>query len=235
LNTREIILLLLVVALLLRELSRLQQKKWFVQWLASILPKPKALQTPKIRQIKPKSEKDWPDCQKERAGQANVTEEQVCSHPLIPWSEMKKGKEGRKKRSNTEGYACVKPDCYYCGVTDQSLHPLVANGSHGEGEKIDDLTCQDCQAGFSRRRNTVLYRLKTPSEVVEKVMLLEAYGVETSVIEEVYQVRESTIRTWLARGGEHRRKLHDHFFHDLLLDHVQLDELWVQPQLVRDS
>ena len=63
-------------------------------------------------------------------------------------------------------------------------------------------------------------------EVVEKVMLLEADGVETAVLEEVYRVRESTIRTWLARGGEHGRKLHDRFFRDLLLDHVQLDELW---------
>jgi hypothetical protein len=28
-----------------------------------------------------------------------------------------------------------------------------------------------------------MYRLKTPSEVVEKVMLLEAHGVETAVLE----------------------------------------------------
>ena len=83
-----------------------------------------------------------------------------------------------------------------------------------------------CQKGFSRRRNTPLYRLKNPLEVVEKVMLLEANGVEIAVLDEVYRVRESTIRTWLARGGEHGRKLHDRFFRDLLLDHVQLDELW---------
>jgi hypothetical protein len=42
-----------VIAFLLRELSQLRQKKWFVQWLSSILPKPKALQAPKIRQMKP--------------------------------------------------------------------------------------------------------------------------------------------------------------------------------------
>ncbi|MCG2787630.1 MAG: hypothetical protein L6461_21295 [Anaerolineae bacterium] len=70
---------------------------------------------------------------------------------------------------------------------------LIANGSHGKREKIGGLTCQACQTGFSRRRNTPLYRLKTPSQVVEKVILLEAHGVETSVLEDVYQVRESTI------------------------------------------
>jgi hypothetical protein len=50
----------------------------------------------------------------------------------------------------------------------------VADGSHGKQEKIGDLVCQACQAGFSRRRNTPLYRLKTPSDGVEKVMFLEA-------------------------------------------------------------
>jgi IS1 family transposase len=140
--------------------------------------------------------------------------------------ERDKGKGGRPKCSNTEGHACLEPDCYYYGLTDQTIHALVANGSHGTREKIGDLTCQACQAGFSRRRNPPLYRLKTPSETIEKVMLLEAHGVETSVLEEVYQVRESTIRTWLTRGGEHGRKLHDRFFRNLLLDHVQLDELW---------
>jgi IS1 family transposase len=223
LNTREIILLLLVVALFLWELLQLRRKKWFVQWLSSVLPKPKTLEAPKIRQMKPKSEKDCPLCQKE---QANETEPQACPHTIIPWSEMKKDKGGRPKQSITEGHACLEPECYYYGITDQTIHALVADGSHGKREKIGDLICQACQAGFSRRRNTPLYRLKTPSEVVQKIMLLEAHGVETAVLEGVYQVRESTIRTWLARGGEHGRKLHDHFFRNLLLDHVQLDELW---------
>jgi hypothetical protein len=80
--------------------------------------------------------------------------------------------------------------------------------------------------GRMGREKSPHYRLKTPSEIVKKVILLEAHGVETSVIEEVYQVRESTIRTKLTRGGEHGRKLHEHFFRNLLLEHVQLDELW---------
>jgi len=79
LNSREIILLLSVVALFLREILQLRRKKWFVQWLSSRLPKRKVLATPKIRQIKPKSEKDCPFCQKERA---NQTESQVCLHNL---------------------------------------------------------------------------------------------------------------------------------------------------------
>ncbi len=225
-NTRETILFLLLAALLLRELAQLRRKKWFIQWLSALLPRPKALQTPQIRQMKPKSEKDCPYCQKEQTGDKRNAGGEACFHGIIPWSEMKKGKGGRPKQSRTEGHACLDQDCYYYGITDQTIHALVANGAHGTRERIGDLTCQASQAGFSRRRNAPLYRLKTPSQVVEKVMFLEAHGVETAVLEEVYQVRESTIRIWLACGGEHGRKLHNHLFRNLLLDHVQLDELW---------
>jgi hypothetical protein len=148
LNIREIVLFLLVIAFLLRELSQVRQKKWFIQWLSVLLPKPKALQTPKIRQMKPKSEKDSPYCQKEQAGDKSNAGGEACSHGIIPWSEMKKGKGGRPKQSNTEGHACLEPNCYSSGITDQTIHALVANGSHGRREKIGDLTCQACQAGF---------------------------------------------------------------------------------------
>ncbi len=35
----------------MRELFGLRRKKWFVQWLGSILPKPKALESPKAKRI----------------------------------------------------------------------------------------------------------------------------------------------------------------------------------------
>ncbi len=140
-----------MVAILVRELLQLPRKKWFVQWLGSILPKPKALESPKIRQMKPKSEKDCPYCQAERSGSTHESGAEVCSHAIIPWSEMKKGKGGRPKKVKTEGHACLEPGCYYFGVTAQSTHALVSNGTHGKKEKIGDLTCQACQKGFSRR------------------------------------------------------------------------------------
>jgi hypothetical protein len=39
-------------------------------------------------------------------------------------------------------------------------------------------------------------------------------------------VQESTLRTWLIRSGAQGRKLHEHFFRNLSLGHIQLDELW---------
>ena len=39
-------------------------------------------------------------------------------------------------------------------------------------------------------------------------------------------IQESTLRTWLTRSGAQSRKLHERFFRNLDLGHIQLDELW---------
>ena len=106
------------------------------------------------------------------------------------------------------------------------MHALVWDGSHGKYEEIRDLKCQACGKKFTIRKTTLLYRLKTQSGMVEKIMWLLALGVDASALEEVFGVRENTIRTWLCQGGLQGRKLHERFMVELELIHVQLDELW---------
>jgi transposase-like protein len=77
----------------------------------------------------------------------------------------------------------------------------VGYGTHGTQEVIHDLKCQACGKKFTARRNTILYRLKGHSEMVEKILWLLALGVDASALEEVFGVREMTIRTWLCRSG----------------------------------
>jgi hypothetical protein len=62
--------------------------------------------------------------------------------------------------------------------------------------------------------------------LVEKILWLLALGVDASALEEVFGVREITIRTWLCRSGMQGKKLHERFMLELDLIHVQLDELW---------
>lgn len=102
----------------------------------------------------------------------------------------------------------------------------MANGSHGTQEVIRDLKCQACGKKFTARRGTILYRLKTHSGLVEKIVWLLALGVDASALEEVFGVREITIRTWLCRSGMQGKKLHERFLVELELAHVQIDELW---------
>lgn len=139
---------------------------------------------------------------------------------------MRKGPGGKKKTISTQGYFCSNPHCYYYLLDDEQIHALLGYGSHGKYEIIPDLRCQFCRKKFTVRRHTVLYRLKTLSATVGRVLHLLTVGMDISAVEEVFNIRELTLRTWLARGGAHGQKLHQRFFANLELAHVQLDELW---------
>jgi IS1 family transposase len=52
-----------------------------------------------------------------------------------------------------------------------------------------------------------------------------AKGLDPSAAERVFGYRQVTITTWLTRAGEHAQTLHERFFCDLELPHLQLDEL----------
>jgi len=67
--------------------------------------------------------------------------------------------------------------------------------------------------------------LKSHSDQVEKIMRLLALGIDDpAALEEVFGVREITIRTWLCRSGMQGKKLHERFMAELELVHMQLDE-----------
>ena len=170
--------------------------------------------------MKQKSERDCPFCVREKG-------ERKSPQPGTPepWR-LRKGRGGPKKRQSTGGSFCPNPNCEYYRITDESIHALVGYGSHGKQEHIQDLKCQACGKKFTSRKNTILYRLKTHSGLVEKIMWLLALGVDASALEEVFGVREITIRTWLCRSGLQGKKLHERFMLELELIHVQLDELW---------
>ncbi len=144
--------------------------------------------------------------------------------PVRPWREVK-SRRGAPKRVNTEGFACPNLQCLYAGVTDARVHALVGDGKHGQAERIQTFRCQACRTTFSARRDTPLYRLKTPSQQVAMVLSALAEGLDASAAERVFGYRQATITTWLSRAGEHAQTLHTHSFCNLQLPHLQLDEL----------
>jgi len=170
--------------------------------------------------MKPKSERDCPFCLKEKGRQG-------WPKPEMPmaWS-LREGHGGPIKKTSTQGYFCPNPGCEYYRITDENIHALVGYGRHGRQEPIQDLKCQACRKKFTSRKNTVLYRLKTQSGLVEKIMWLLTLGVDASALEEGVSVSEITIRTWLCRSGMQGKKLHERYMLELDLIHVLLDELW---------
>ena len=191
-------------------------------WHKPLAAKP-AKSKRKLQILKPKTDKDCPHCQAQIAG--GQTPETVCKKHIIPYR-MRKKKPGRPKTVRTQGFFCANPRCYYYLSDDETIHALVGYGSHGTYEAIGDLFCQFCRKKSTVRRNTVLYRLKTLSSTVGNVLLALAVGMDISAVEDLFGVREMTVRTWLARGGAHGQKLHQRFFANLELAHVQFDELW---------
>ena len=211
------LLVILGILILCFELYRILRGNWIRRFLR----KRKGASLPrKPRVMKPKSERDCPFCVKEegqhKSAQAGMPE---------AWR-LRKGRGGPKKRQSTQENFCPNPECEYYMISDERIHALVGYGSHGKQELIRDLKCQACGKKFTSRRNTILYRLKTHSRLVEKIMWLLALGVDASALEEVFGVREITIRTWLCRSGMQGKKVHERFMLELELMHVQLDELW---------
>ena len=161
------LLVILGILILCFELYRLFRGNWLRRFLKK---KNGAAQPRKPLVMKPKSDRDCPFCVKEKSRQGSLK-------PKMPsaWS-LRKGRGGLIKKISTRDLFCPNSDCEYFGITDENIHAMVEYGSHGKQEQIRDLKCQACGKKFTSRKNTILYRLKTHSELVEKTLWLLALG-----------------------------------------------------------
>ena len=173
------------------------------------------------RLLKPRSPHDCPAC---RLSSTLSSVGEPAPLPVRPWCEVK-SRRGAPKRVNTEGFACPNQKCTYSGITDAHIHALVGDGTHGRAEQIQTFRGPACHTTFTARRDTPLYRLKTPSRQVAVVLSALAEGLDPSAAERVFGYRQATITTWLTRAGEHAQTLHERSFCHLRLPHLQLDEL----------
>jgi IS1 family transposase/transposase-like protein len=204
---------------------------WLLCWfpLRPSTSSGKAKRTTVQRLLKPRCPDDCPAC---RLGSRPSSAGGQASAPVRPWREVK-SRRGAPKRVNTEGYACPNRQCRYFGNTDAHFHALVGDGKHGRAEQIQTFRCQACRMTFSARRDTPLYRLKTPSYHVAMVLAALADGLDPSAAERVFGSRQATITRWLTRAGSHAQLLHERSFCHLHLPHVQLDELRTRPRCAR--
>jgi hypothetical protein len=114
---------------------------------------------------------DCQHCVEEKGKKANPAPKKVEVAKSEP-----KGRGGRRKSFSTEGYFCSNKRCEYYGIRDEQIQALVGDGSYGKHEENRDLKCQSCWKKFTIRKHTILYRLKTHSETVEKILWLLAVG-----------------------------------------------------------
>jgi IS1 family transposase/transposase-like protein len=173
------------------------------------------------RHLQPRCPDDCPAC---RLATPASSSAEPAPAPVRSWCEVK-SRRGAPKRINTEGFACPNPRCRYFGKTDARVHALVGDGKHGRAEQIQRLRCQACHTTFSARRDTPMYRLKTPSHQVAMVLSALAEGLDSSAAERVFGYCQATITRWLTRAGKHAELFHERSFSNLDIPHLQLDEL----------
>ena len=146
---------------------------------------------------------------------------------VVAYAERKSSR-GRKKSISTQGYGCPNPECDYHGQSDEKVHALVGDGKRGIDKDIQYFKCQWCQCAFSSRKNTPLHYLKTKEKEVEMVLWFLVEGVDISLMVRYTGRSEATISRWLMRMGQHSQALHNHYFQQLVLRVVQMDELYAK-------
>jgi hypothetical protein len=214
-----VFVLLLVVCILLT-LALLWRLDWFPRRPSSSWGEAKRTRVQRL--LKPRSPDDCPACRlASPASSAGVP----APVPVRPWSEIK-NRRGAPKRIDTEGVACPNRQCSYFGNTDAREHALVGDGTHGKAEPIQTFRCQACRTTFSARRDTPLYRLKTPSPHVAMVRISRWPKGSTHPPPRGSSVTvRPPSRAFLTRAGLHAQLLHERSFCQLWLPHLQLDEL----------
>jgi transposase-like protein/IS1 family transposase len=111
-----------------------------------------------------------------------------------------------------------------------------ARGKIGEGNirihsyRPQRYRCQTCKKTFSARRGTMLEGLRTPAELVMRVIILLSYGCPTQAIVHAYGLDERTVAQWQKRAGKHCHQVHQAVVEQGQVDahHVQADEIRIK-------
>jgi transposase-like protein len=90
--------------------------------------------------------------------------------------------------------------------------------------------CHTCKKTFSARRGTMMEGLRTPAELVMRVIILLSYGCPIQAIVHAYEVDERTVAEWQKRAGKHCQQVHQAIVEQGRVDahHVQADEIRVK-------
>ena len=214
----HVFVFLLVVCLLLA-LALLWRLDWFP--LRPSSSRGGVKRTTLHRLLQPRSPDDCPACRLSYTLSSRV---EPAPAPVRPWREVKSRRRA-PKRVNTQGFACPNLQCSYFGITDAHIHALVGDGKHGRAEQSQTFRCHACRTTFTSRRNTPLYRLKTPLSRSPWCSLRWPKGWTLPLPNGSLATDKPPSRAFLTRAGEHAQTLHERFFCHLHLPHLQLDEL----------
>src|SRR5262249_50082501 len=122
-------------------------------------------------------------------------------------------------------FCCQNSDCPDFGR--RGAGNLTVTGRLGKHRQYRLLYCRTCQARFSERNGTPLYRAHLREETVLSILTQITEGCGVRKPARLVQVHPDTVSRYSRAAGEHAENLHDNLVaHSPETREVQMDEKW---------
>jgi IS1 family transposase len=133
---------------------------------------------------------------------------------------------------DTSSHFCPNPDCAYWGWV--GWGNLRANG-HPGGGLWRHLLCVACRRYFLETLGTIFHGKRTSPDLIVRVIGCLAEGLGIRGTARVFEVDPNTVLQWLVDVAEQLQAFSRHVLHDVRVQQVQLDELFVLLSAVKDG
>src|SRR5437588_2441693 len=137
--------------------------------------------------------------------------------PLITYA------RGRKRIIDSQNQFCPDVDCSYYGWLGRGN--IRANG-HPGGKPWRQFQCVSCLGYFHQLHGTPLHGKHVSIDKLVWAVGALAEGLGIRATARVFEVDPTTVLHWLVEAAEQLRAFSAHFFCDLHLEQLQLDELY---------
>jgi IS1 family transposase len=166
--------------------------------------------------------------------ECEACEQGAGSHPPAPGAPPPRMTfaQGRHRQVDTSNHFCPHAPCAYHGWV--GFGNLRANG-HPNGRRWRQLLCLGCHGYFLETTGTPFHAKQVePDQLVWAIAAL-AEGLGIRAVARVFEVDPNTVLTWLVEAAEHLEALSRYFLHDVVVEQVQMDELFALLSAVKDG
>jgi len=139
---------------------------------------------------------------------------------------------GRRRTVDTSGHFCPDHDCAYHGWLGRGN--LRSNG-HPGGQPWRQLQCVSCEGYFYETHGTIFHGKRSSPDLIVHVIACLAEGLGIRGTARVFGIDANTVLGWLVEVSEQLHAFSAYFLRELLLNQVQLDELYAVLSAVRES
>jgi hypothetical protein len=96
-----------------------------------------------------------------------------------------------------------------------------------KSRKNGQVYCNSCDAaGFSVRRGTMFFGLRTPMAKIIKTLTLLSEGIGVNAVCRTEDVTADSLRKWLVLASEQVTSFTTYMQHNMHFEQVQIDEFW---------